>query len=116
MLCTCIHHPIEAILKSNGIRSYADDWEFPMVTILIDHLPLEFRPTEIYELLKPFSPFRVYLAADACGVSLGFAFALFTEEVSARKAHIALGLLDTTDHQLCVVRTVAPRTPGELTG
>ncbi len=87
-----------------------------MVTILIDHLPAEFRPIEIYELLKPFCPFRVYLAADECGTLLGFAFALFTEEASARKAHIALGLLDTCGCQLYVARTVAPRTPGELTG
>lgn len=90
--------------------------EFHMVTILIDHLPVEFQPIEIYELLKPFSPFRVYVAADECGLLLGFAFALFTEEASARKAHITLGLLNTTGHQLCVARTIAPRTPGEVTG
>ena len=92
------------------------DREFAMVTILIDHLPLQFTTIEIYELLKPFCPFRVYVAADACGTLLGFAFALFLEEASARKAQIALGLLGMAGRQLCVTRAIAPRTPGELTG
>ena len=87
-----------------------------MVTVLIDRLPTDWGSVDICQLLHPFGPFHVCMAADEYGNFLGFAFAFFPEERSANKALTALGLLDMSERQLYVTRPVAPRLPGEVTG
>ena len=87
-----------------------------MVTVLIDRLPTDWASPDICQLLHPFGPSHVCMAADECGNCLGFAFAFFPEERSANKALIALGLLDVSGRHLSVTRPVAPRLPGEVTG
>jgi RNA recognition motif-containing protein len=86
------------------------------VTVLIDRLPTEWGSTDVSELLHPFGPSHVCMAADACGNLLGFAFVFFADERSANKAVMALDLMDTPGLHLSVTRAVAPRGPGEVTG
>jgi RNA recognition motif-containing protein len=87
-----------------------------MVTVLIDRLPTDWASADVYQLLHPFCPSHVCMAADECGNFLGFAFVFFPDERSANKALIALGLLDMSGRHLYVTRPVAPRLPGEVTG
>ena len=87
-----------------------------MVTVLIDRLPRDWDCTDLYQLVHPFCPSHIYMAASDCVKSLGFAFVFFLDEQSANKAVRALGPCDISGEQLHVTRTVAPRVPGEVTG
>jgi hypothetical protein len=87
-----------------------------MVTVLIDGLPPEWDCIEIYELVHRFCPSHVYMAAGDCGQSLGFAFVFFLDEQLANEAVGALRLCQLSGTQLHVIRTIAPRVPGEVTG
>lgn len=87
-----------------------------MVTILIDRLPEEWQPADVYELLNQFRPSHVFIAVDVCGNCLCFAFAFFSNEEYAQRALLGLRRLDVCGRALSVVRAVSPRTPGEMTG
>ena len=101
---------------SDGMTGMDDVRRALMVTVLIDRLPSEWESQDVFQLLHPFGPSHVCIAADECGKLLGFAFAFFSEKRSADKALMALGLMDLSGRQLCVTRAVAPRLPGEVTG
>jgi hypothetical protein len=62
-----------------------------MVTVLIDGIPADWECADIHELLHPFCPSHVSMAADHSGKLLGFGFVFFRDERSAAQAIMAVG-------------------------